>query len=180
MSIADKLQTIAENEQRVYDAGYEKGYDKGMEFGNDLGQQMGYQAGLKEGYNSAVKTGTITITEVAQTISISGLPNAPKELHILSFNADAPPNDEQYYIGCLNYLKDGFSYGGIARILGALWLRTSLNATSNGAANGSIAERVANNNNVFTFENGTFTIDVSYQAKYYFAENTSYKWTAIF
>ncbi len=30
MSIADKLQTIAENEQKVYDAGYGKGYEQGV------------------------------------------------------------------------------------------------------------------------------------------------------
>ncbi len=50
MSIADKLQTIAENEQRVYDAGYEKGKSGGgdttatYEQGVEDGKQREYDA----------------------------------------------------------------------------------------------------------------------------------------
>lgn len=44
MSIADKLQVIAENEQRVYQAGYEKGLAEGDGSGYDQGYAAGQQA----------------------------------------------------------------------------------------------------------------------------------------
>lgn len=127
------------------------------------------------GYNSAVREGTVTFTETSKILSISGLPSEPKELHLLAFNAYTPTNDNDAFVGALNYIRDGFSYGGTAKIKAAVWLR--LNA---GAANGSIAEKIANQNNVFKFENGAFEIDLTYSTKYCFGENYTYKWTAIF
>jgi hypothetical protein len=48
MSIAEKLQTIAENEQRVYDAGYDKGYISGEDSGYTHGIEQGKQAEREE------------------------------------------------------------------------------------------------------------------------------------
>lgn len=134
----------------------------------------------KAGYNSAVKEGTITITGASKTLSISGLPSIPKTLNLFGLVADSP-EDERYFIGSLNFVKDGFSYGGTAKILAALWLRVKKddnNAT--GAANGSLAKAVADRNNVFTFENETLTIDFSYHSTYTFGDNYTYKWIATF
>lgn len=53
MSIADKLTQIADNQQRVYDAGYENGHAEGYETGysNGLGNAGGtYENGYNEGY----------------------------------------------------------------------------------------------------------------------------------
>lgn len=50
MSIADKLTTIAENEQRVYNAGYESGYSDGGSGGSyDVGWSEGYSRGYADG-----------------------------------------------------------------------------------------------------------------------------------
>ena len=56
MSIAEKLVTIADNEQKVYKSGYRKGYDLGMIDGNSLGQQWGYQAGQEEALDNFFST----------------------------------------------------------------------------------------------------------------------------
>jgi hypothetical protein len=44
MSIADKLQTIAENEQKVYDKGFEIGKREGLRDGLEIGKQVEYDA----------------------------------------------------------------------------------------------------------------------------------------
>ena len=165
---------------------YKQGLDAGKQEGlKDLeeekraawnrGMQEGYNHGLEEGYNSAFKTGTVTFTETSKILSISGLPSEPKELHLLAFNAYTPTNDNDAFVGALNYIRDVFSYGGNAKIKAAVWLRTNT-----GAANGSVAEKIANQNNVFKFDNGVFDIDLTYSAIYCFGENYTYKWTAIF
>ena len=46
MSIAEKLTTIAENQQRVYDKGYDKGYFDGEDYG--------YTDGYNRGYDNAI------------------------------------------------------------------------------------------------------------------------------
>lgn len=150
------------------------------QLGFTSGREIGYNQGLEVGYNSAVKEGTITITGASKTLSISGLPSIPKTLNLFGLVA-APPEDERCFIGSLNFVKDGFSYGGAAKILAALWLRVKKddnNAT--GAANGSLTKAAADKNNVFTFENGTLTIDFSYHPKYTFGDNYTYKWIATF
>lgn len=50
MSIAEKLQTIAENEQRVYDAGYAKGQAEGGD--TTAAYDEGYEAGKKAEYDA--------------------------------------------------------------------------------------------------------------------------------
>ena len=49
MSIADKLVTIAENEQRVYDAGYEKGKQEGGD--TETAYSQGFDAGKQAEYD---------------------------------------------------------------------------------------------------------------------------------
>ena len=50
MSIAEKLQTIAENEPKVYDAGYTKGVKEATDWGYNEGFNDGKYKGLEEGY----------------------------------------------------------------------------------------------------------------------------------
>lgn len=57
MSIAEKLQTIAENEQRVYESGNKKGYSYGHSIGYEEGQNIGYDSGYATGYNFGCETG---------------------------------------------------------------------------------------------------------------------------
>ena len=52
MSIADKLTTIAENEQNVYDAGKQEGYNKGYTEGKEDGVTEGHTTGYNEGYQA--------------------------------------------------------------------------------------------------------------------------------
>ena len=63
MNIADKLTTIAENEQKVYDAGYKvgetEGEQKGYLSGKEEGYNEGYNAGEKDGYNVGHSQGSI-------------------------------------------------------------------------------------------------------------------------
>lgn len=59
MSIADKLTTIAENEQKVYDTGYN--------IGNSDGYYRGYQLGLDDGYNEGYASGDVNGYERGHT-----------------------------------------------------------------------------------------------------------------
>lgn len=52
MSIADKLTTIAENEQKVYQAGYDKGLASGGGGGYDEGYDVGVEDGKKAEYDT--------------------------------------------------------------------------------------------------------------------------------
>ena len=55
MSILNKLAEIAENEQKVYEAGKTEGYNNGYIVGNyegyNQGKSEGYTEGYEEGYN---------------------------------------------------------------------------------------------------------------------------------
>ena len=53
MSIAEKLIKIAENEQKVYEAGKTEGYEAGKTKDYEAGKTEGYEAGKTEGYEEA-------------------------------------------------------------------------------------------------------------------------------
>ena len=57
MSIAEKLQTIAENEQRVYEAGESKGKADGITEGYINGKTDGYAEGKADGFNVGYESG---------------------------------------------------------------------------------------------------------------------------
>ena len=59
MSIAEKLITIAENEQMVYEAGHTKGFDVGYENGYGVGYEEGKAEGgnTEEAYNDGYEAG---------------------------------------------------------------------------------------------------------------------------
>lgn len=57
MSIAEKLQTIAENEQRVYNAALQKGKMIGAGIGYDNGYKVGKEEGFQDGVQQGYKTG---------------------------------------------------------------------------------------------------------------------------
>ena len=57
MSIAEKLQTIAENEQRVYEAGKAKGKADGITEGYINGKTDGYAEGKADGFNVGYESG---------------------------------------------------------------------------------------------------------------------------
>lgn len=75
MSLAEKLVIIAENEPRVYDAGYveghalghEEGYDKGLEEGDSKGYTRGYAEGKTAGYGEGYDTGYEIGYEIGNT-----------------------------------------------------------------------------------------------------------------
>ena len=50
MTRAEKLTTVAENQQKVYDAGYGTGYETGHAAGYELGEVNGWMDGKDEGY----------------------------------------------------------------------------------------------------------------------------------
>lgn len=56
MSIAEKLTTIAENEQNVYFAGKNQGYNEGFEGGLTAGYSLGYTEGETAGKEEANET----------------------------------------------------------------------------------------------------------------------------
>ena len=154
MSIADKLQTIAENEQKVY----------------------------KAGYDSAVKEGDTTLfTDFSQTLTISGFPSLPKTFTMIGLRSAIPTDDNQYFIAGLNFFREGFNFtgGNSQDLIATVWLRVTTNVSSTAAGNGTITK--VRGDKVFTFENGNFTIDLSkYNTKYGFGANYAYKWAATF
>lgn len=153
MAIAEKLKTVAENMQAIYDAGK----------------------------NTAVMLGEVSFNEANKTLIISGLPAAPKRLNLYALSAVSPQDDDYYFVRGLDYEAEGFYFdGGNQKVMACLWLATSTNTSTNSAANGSIAERINNNYKIFTYDNGTFTIKLQSSNKYYFGENYTYRWTAVF
>lgn len=152
MSIAEKLITIAENEQRVYDAGY----------------------------NSAVKEGTITITENTKELKIEGFPKAPKTFNLCAKQGSNPTTDDVYYVRGLDYIADGIMNAGSNKLLACLWITTSTNVYDSGFVVGSITESVSDKENLIAFENGTFTIKLRSNNYQYYGENFTYHWIATF
>lgn len=57
MTIAEKLTTVAENQQRVYDAGHGYGYEEGHHAGYELGNVNGWMDGRAEGYAEGIEQG---------------------------------------------------------------------------------------------------------------------------
>lgn len=53
MTLAEKLQKIAENAPKVFAAGKEQGYQDGYEEGKEQGYQEGYEAGLNDSGGSS-------------------------------------------------------------------------------------------------------------------------------
>lgn len=151
MSIADKLVTIAENEQKVY----------------------------KAGYDSAVKEGTITILDTTKELKIEGLPKAPKTLNLLATtigNLGQFPED-YYFVRGLDYFADGYYQGNSTqkRLLN-LWL---VSATGQGG-NSTISEANATSDKLITFENGVLTLKNRESTPYYYGKDFTFKWIATF
>lgn len=151
MSIAEKLVTIAENEQKVY----------------------------KAGYDSAVKEGTITILETTKELKIEGLPKTPKTLNLFATtmgNLSEYSEDEQIVRG-LDYTADGYYQGNSTmKRLAILWL---VNKTGVGASV-TISEKNSINENLITFENGVFALKISESNKHYYGKDFTFKWIATF
>lgn len=67
MSIAEKLTTIAENEQKIYGAGhnngYQDGFSQGFSEGETQGQSIGYNNGYADGYISGESAGKQAMKE---------------------------------------------------------------------------------------------------------------------
>lgn len=59
MNISEKLITIAENEQKIYNKGYYKGSDEGYVYGYDEGYWVGEEVGYSDGYNEGREEGYI-------------------------------------------------------------------------------------------------------------------------
>jgi hypothetical protein len=57
LTIAEKLAVIAENEQRVYDKGYQVGNNVGLDVGLEVGYEDGFGKGKAEGYQEGLVSG---------------------------------------------------------------------------------------------------------------------------
>lgn len=132
------------------------------------------------GYNSAVKEGTITIAENTKELKIEGLPKAPKTFNLVAQFASQPKTDDVYLVRGLDYIADGIATSGTVKLLASLWLLTSTNVYNSGFLMGQILSTYNNNENLITFENGTFTIKMSAANKVHYGENFTYRWTATF
>lgn len=153
MSIAEKLITVQENVSKVYEAGKEK----------------------------AVLSGVVSFTDMSKTLAINGLSAPPKSVNIFACSAVSPTDDNQYFIRGLDYEAEGFYYGtSTQKMVACLWLATTKNISDTAAANGSISERINNNYNILSYADGTFTIRLQENNKYYFGENYTYRWTVVF
>ena len=154
MSIAEKLTDIAQNMQKVYDAGKA----------------------------NAVMIGETSFNAATKTLTITGLPAAPKRMNIYSCSNFEPTDDSEYFIRGLDYDADGFYYNESTsnKVLACLWLCVTANVSNYNALNASVYERVNTNNGIFTYDNGTFTIKMQSTNKYYFGENYTYRWTIVF
>lgn len=152
MSIAEKLQTIAQNEQRVYDKGFE------------------------DGKSSATMSGTISFTNATKILTITGLSSVPKEFNLYAAKTTIPTDDTQCFIRGMDYDEEGY---GTPKKIAALYLIVNQSISATMAAIGAITEKQNSNNNIFTFVDGVFTIDLSYHDKYIFGENFTYNWTAV-
>lgn len=91
MSIAEKLQTIAENEQRVYDRGYGIGNRRGHSEGFGQGRDFGYQEGYGKGYDDGVAAGggDDAFWDVYQD-------NGNRKSYAYAFSGDGWKNDNFY------------------------------------------------------------------------------------
>lgn len=157
MSIAEKLVTITENEQKVYNKGFENGY------------------------SGAVREGTITVLGTPKELRIEGLPKAPKAFSLLGCNQSLPPSGGSvvYWVRGLEYLADGFvMQESGSKITAMTWLSLAQDIANTGGGNASIPE--VNKDKVFKFENGTFIINWNIYSVMYFGENFTYKWIATF
>lgn len=156
MNIAKKLQTIAENEQKVYEAGKK----------------------------AATLSGTTSFTDTTKTLTITGLPEVPKQMNIYASNYNNPTTEAQNFIRGLDYVAEGFYSGtSTTKVLAFVWLNMARTDTNtNGAGNGSINEKKATEYNIFSYDedSGTFTINLQPDNTYYFGENFTYNWTIIF
>ena len=85
MSISDKLTTIAENEQKVYNAGHNNGYQSGYE----IGFREGESNGLAAGYNNGWAEG-----------NTSGLAEGKEAM-----------NDDWWRAKTANYTRTSYAYG---------------------------------------------------------------------
>lgn len=191
MSIAEKLVTIAENEQRVYNKGltdgqlngwhdgYDDGKKEGYSEGYELGSQHGFTDGYRQGWDDAVTEGTITILDTTKELKIEGLLKAPKTLNLLATtigNLGQFPED-YYLVRGLDYFADGYYQGNSTqkRLLN-LWL---VGVTGQGA-NVSISEGNATSDKLITFENGVLTLKNRESTPYYYGKNFTFKWVATF
>ena len=64
--IYTKLQTIADNVQKVFDSGVAKGHSEGYSEGYNKGNDVGYEAGHTEGYNTGHEEGYSEGTEAGK------------------------------------------------------------------------------------------------------------------
>lgn len=91
MSIAEKLQTIAENEQRVYDAGKQAEYDKFWDIFQNYGEPTNYYYGLAYG--------KFTDENYNPKYPINCIPNATTSSMDIFYNAPITDTKVAIYAG---------------------------------------------------------------------------------
>ena len=77
MSIADKLTTVAENQQKVYDAGHTKGYGEGYSNGHTSGRNEGFVEGYALGEHEAIERYCPVLTDSGAVVTCNPVENYP-------------------------------------------------------------------------------------------------------
>lgn len=123
MSIADKLITIAENEQKVYDSGYNhgnsEGYDRGYQLGLDDGYNEGYSSGEFNGYNEGYASGDYNGYErgLAEGESVGydkGVTDGKKSEYDAFWDVYQQNGKRTYYDAAFGSMNSAYSGGGKA------------------------------------------------------------------
>lgn len=111
MSLLDKLITVAENEQKVYDAGINKGYNNGFESGKnsgyengygdgeEFGRNQGYSDGYDVGYNAGYSKGKSDGYNQGVAVSYS---EGFNDGHVSGYDEGYQAHNEWYWDGMLN------------------------------------------------------------------------------
>lgn len=134
MSVAEKLTTIAENQQRVYDAGYAKGQAEGGGGSYD----EGYEDGKQDGINSVRETIVITqdCTNVLQCYNLLVASNSPDDKLVAFINKawTGLPNSstKQNQLLYMFYVSEEFASSAL-KIFWIRWRDNKYSAYNGGA-----------------------------------------------
>ena len=152
-TIAENLQSLQNDKTAISDAIVAKG--------GTIAEGDGFND-----FASAIETiptylsGSIISTETLTTLTISNLLAEPKSVMLWSPTSSVPTDDNIYNVMDLIYAKDGFVVGS-AKILATMCAKTTLNVSALRSTNLVVIESSNNTNHIFTYNDGSFTIDIA-------------------
>lgn len=171
MSIAEKLVTIAENEQKVYKAGEAYGYDNGYMSGAQAAYPQGKQDGYEEG-----KQEELANCQAKHFVGTAIGDGGP------SISFEVPFKPDAFLISAINPLAlatPAIWLGIIGEMSNCLEIVGSLRVT-NDTASGLTGGNFTNTNLIqnATYKNGVFNYNERYY-KYNFGKNVTYTLIAV-